>query len=462
MSAMKPGTALFVMVPLVAVVAAFLFVAQRGAGAGPLADGVYWNEQIARFLRRRVADTYVDELGEERAAFAFYRAMDAYVHALDEYSDFIPPEEHRRWRETTTGRYAGLGIKISPVPEGLEIVGLLPGAPASRAGLKAGDVVVSADGTSLAGVGTERVEAQRLLKGEKGSPVTIGILQGPRPPSEGPPWGPPKLFRILRAVIRPPDVYARRVGAKGEYGVIRLAEFTEGTEGDFSSALEGLLEAGVKAVVLDLRGNGGGVLPTAVAVADRFVDKGVIVRMEGRTPRANRVYEARSENTVSDTLPLVVLVNGRSASASEVVAGALQDHRRALLVGERTYGKFLVQQITDVPDQEVALQLTTSRYYLPSGRSYQRSHWNDGGRNGRRTTERDTSPAGILPDIVVPLDDEQHERIAKFQRNEEAVPWGEAKPFPEVADDWVDPQLARALELLEGQLVLRRIRGTPR
>ena len=149
-------------------------------------------------------------------------------------------------------------------------------------------------------------------------------------------------------------MFARRVGANGEFGVIRLTEFAESTEGDFDDARsQAMLDAGVKAVVLDLRGNGGGVLPTAVAVADRFVDKGVIVRMEGRTPRANRVYEAKPDNTVSDTLPLVVLVDGRSASASEVVAGALQDHRRALLVGERTYGKFLVQQITDVPGHEV-------------------------------------------------------------------------------------------------------------
>ena len=459
---MRPGTALFVMLPLIAVVAAFLFVAQRGAGAGPVTDGVYWDEQIAQFLRRRVANTYVDELDEERAMYAFHQAMDAYVHALDEYSDFIPPEEHRRWRENTTGRYAGLGIKITPVDEGLEIIGLLPKAPAAQAGLKVGDVLASADGTSLAGLGTERVEAQGLLKGEPGSPVTVGVLRGPRPP-EGQPWKPVQLLRVNRAVIRPPDVYARRVGTESEYGVIRLAEFTEGTEGDYEAALRGMLEAGVKAVVLDLRGNGGGVLPTAVAVADRFIDKGVIVRMEGRTQRANRVYEAHAENTVSDTLPLVVLVDGWSASASEVVAGALQDHRRALLVGERTYGKFLVQQITDVPDHEVALQLTTSRYYLPSGRSYQRSHWNDGGRNGNGTTRgRRTEPAGILPDVVVPLDEAQREQLAKFRKNEEAVPWGEAKPFPDVAAEFVDPQLARAIELLEGQLVLRRIRGTAR
>ena len=459
---MRPGTALFVMLPLVAVVAAFLFVAQRGAGAGPVTDGVYWDEQIAQFLRRRVANTYVDALDEERGRYAFHQAMDAYVHALDEYSDFIPPEEHRRWRESTTGRYAGLGIKITPVDEGLEIIGLLPRSPAALAGLKSGDVIVSADGTSLAGLGTERVEAQGLLKGEPGSPVAIGVLAGPRPP-EGQPWGPERVLRVNRALIRPPDVYARRVGANGEYGVIRLSEFTESTEGDFETALQGMLDAGVKAVVLDLRGNGGGVLPTAVAVADRFVDRGVIVRMEGRTPRANRVYEAKPENTVSDTLPLVVLVDGRSASASEVVAGALQDHRRALLVGERTYGKFLVQQITDVPDHEVALQLTTSRYYLPSGRSYQRSHWNDGGRNGNGAPPpRDASPAGILPDVVVPLDEAQRDELLKFRKNEEAVPWGEAKPFPEIAEDWVDPQLARGIELLEGQLVLRRIRGTAR
>ncbi|MFV1959314.1 MAG: S41 family peptidase, partial [Planctomycetota bacterium] len=155
--------------------------------------------------------------------------------------------------------------------------------------------------------------------------------------------------------------------------------------------------------------------------------------------------------------PLIVLLNGHSASASEVVAGALQDHRRALLVGERTYGKFLVQQITAIPGRDAALQLTTSRYYLPSGRSYQRQKTNG---NGRSANGKHRPAAGILPDVVVPLEKEQQDRLEKAFANEEAGPWNEEPPFPDVPGDEMDPQLQRALDLLQGELVLRKIRSS--
>jgi carboxyl-terminal processing protease len=454
---MRPGTALLVMFPLVLVVAAFVLVANRGAGAGPMdASQAYWDEDVARFVRERVAATYVDEVGPEQGADAFAKAMDAYVKDLDEYCDYIPPEEHRLWQEHTSGEYAGLGIKIQVVPEGLMIVGMLPGGPAETAGIHRGDTLVRADGVSLAGLGFDQIEAQHLLKGDPGSQVRIDLLPGPRP-ENGPAPGPARTVVARRAVIRPPTVFTRRVGEGGRYGVIRITEFAEATEEDFDAALDGLRADDVAGIVLDLRNNGGGVLPAAVGVVDRFVRRGTIVRMEGRAPRSTRQYTAHPENTVPDTLPLVLLVNGGSASASEVVAGALQDHRRALLVGERTYGKFLVQQITDIPGRDAALQLTTSRYYLPSGRSYQRSPKGTRGPDGGPPKEA----AGILPDIVVPLDDATRAQLAAAQVNEEAAPWGEAVPHPEVAADWIDPQLGRALELLQGQMALRRIRGAP-
>ncbi|MHC5009717.1 MAG: S41 family peptidase [Planctomycetota bacterium] len=454
---MRAGTALIIMLPLLAVVTAFVLVATRGAGAAPGADGVYWDEDMARFIRRRIANTYVDEIDDARAAHAFYEAMDGYVQDLDEYCDFIPPEEHRRWKEETRGEYAGLGVKVRDVPEGLLLVGIHPDGPAQRAGLRTGDTIVSAAGRSLEGMSLEQVETTNLLKGEPGSRVVLGVLRGPRP-DEGPPAGPVELVEVRRAVIRPPTVFSRRVGTDAQFGVIRLTEFAEATEEDFNSALDAMIAADIKGVVLDLRDNGGGVLPTAVRVAGRFLDRGVVVRSEGRTRDATRVYTASPENTVPNTLPLVVLVNNGSASASEVVAGALQDHRRALLVGERTYGKFLIQQITEIPGSEAALKLTTSRYYLPSGRSYQRRHTN-GRSNGRvPSVEEPSAPAGLLPDVVETLDEEAREALLMFWANEEAAPWGEEAPFPDVDADATDPQLQRALDLLEGQVVLRRIR----
>lgn len=451
---MRPGTAIFVMLPLVLVVGAFVLVATRGAGAGPSQDGLFWDEQIARYIRQKVAMTYVDELDEERSAEAFYKAMDAYVQDLDDYCDFIPPEEHRRWRESSRGEYAGLGVKIQRVDEGLLISGLLAGGPAAKAGIEIGDTLVSSDGKPLAGVSVSVLEATQLLKGKPGTRVVLTVLKGPRGADDPAPPGPMRQIPVVRAVVRPPTVFSRRVG---EFGVIRLTEFAEATEADFDAALKAMLAQNVAGLILDLRGNGGGVLPTAVGVVDRFVTRGVIVRMEGRTAHANRVYEARPETVVAEAVPLVVLVDGGSASASEVVAGALQDHRRALLVGDRTYGKFLVQQVTDIPGHEAALQLTTSRYYLPSGRSYQRTAGTP--LTPRRPGQRPEGAAGMLPDIVVPITEEAYDEQQMFRRNEEAKPWGEAKPFPDVADDHVDPQLSRAMELLRGELALRRIRS---
>jgi carboxyl-terminal processing protease len=445
---MRAGTALVIIVPLLVVVGAFVLVASRGAGAAPAVDGVYWNEDVARFVRRRVAMTYVDELDEARSAELFHRAMDAYVRSLDPHCDFIPPEEHRRWREGTRGEYAGLGIKVREVAEGLVVIGVLPGGPAAVAGLAVGDTIASAGGVSLAGMKLEEVERTNLLKGAPQSVATLQVLRGPRP-TTGPPPGPPVRLEVRRAVVRPPTVFARRAGAHGEYGVVRLTEFSEATGEDFDAALDAMVGSGVKGVVLDLRHNGGGVLPTAVGVASRFLSRGVIVRSEGRTRHATQVYTARPDVAVPDTIALVVLVDHRSASASEVVAGALQDHRRALLVGERTYGKFVIQQITEIPGYDAAVKLTTSRYYLPSGRSYQRT---------AEEGEADEDGAGILPDVVLELTKAERESLFDAWENEEAAPWGQEPPHPEVPADAVDPQLRRALDVLEGQGVLSRIR----
>jgi len=454
---MKPGTAVLVILPLVAVVAAFVLVSTRGAGAGSATGASGWDPEIEAFVRDQVTRTYVDDLDEARGTDAFYKAMDGYLHDLDEYCDFIPPDEYRKWKEHTAGEYAGLGVKIQALEDGLLVVGALPAGPAGKSGIQPGDTLIAADGHPLAGLDLNTLEATRLLKGEPGSTVDVTIVPGPRAVDEPLPDRPKRIVKVKRALVRPPTVFARRVGPDASIGVIRLTKFAEATQPDFDAALDAMLADGVKGLVLDLRENGGGVLPTAVAIVNRFVDRGIIVRMEGRARGATRRYEAKADGTISKDVPLIVLVNGHSASASEVVSGALQDHRRALLVGERTYGKFLVQQITAVPGRDAAVQLTTSRYYLPSGRSYQRQKTKGNGR-GANGTHRPA--AGILPDVVVPLETENRTRLEKAFANEEAGPWNEKPPFPEVPGDEVDSQLQRALDLLQGQLVLRKIRSS--
>jgi carboxyl-terminal processing protease len=453
---MRPGTAMMVMFPLVLIAAAFVLVATRGArAADPHEDGVWWDEGIAQFVRSRIANAYVDKLDDDRASKAFYHAMKAYLHDLDEWCDLITPAEIVKWREQTRGEYAGLGIQVRQQDDGLEILGMLPGGPAATAGLQIGDTILAADGTSLAGLTTEDASATRLLKGPEGSAVKLSVSAGPRP-EKGPATGPVRIVTVSRVVVRSPSVFPRRLGKDGQFGVIRIREFTEATADDFDRALAALLRDGVKGLLLDLRENPGGVLPAAEHVADRFLSKGLVVRMEGRSRGSNQEYAAREDpGDVPDTVPVAVLVNGNSASASEVVAGALQDHRRALLVGERTFGKFLVQQIVDIPGRQAAVELTYARYYTPSGRSYQRR---PGERQRDGTAESEgREPAGLLPDVPVPLDAPQLQTLRKAFVNEEGQPWGEKPAFPEVAADYVDPQTQRALEILEGELVLRKI-----
>lgn len=440
---MRPLTAAVLSVSILLLFGAFVLVA-RGAGARGGArssgEGPWWDESMERFIRDQVGASYVDDVEPARARDAFYRAMDAYVR-MDRYCELIPPERYLRWKEDTQGRYAGLGVKVDSVPEGLHLVGVWPDGPAARAGIVVGETITAVQGKPLAGVDIEVVT--RWLKGTAGSTVTIAVASGPRPEG-GADATTARRVDVRRDVIRPPTVFERRVGPDGCLGVLRLIDFTEETTEEVHRALAGFLAAPrVRGLVLDLRHNGGGLLNVATGLADRFLERGVIVRMEGRIREGNRMISATAQPTDLLDVPLVVLVDGRSASASEVVAGALQDHRRAVLLGTRTYGKFLVQSIVDIPNRNAGLKLTTSRYYLPSGRSYQGPQ--DAVQEG---VDGAHEAAGLVPDVVVALDTDATNRLLRQWADEEGRPWGEVARYPEIPADEVDPQLAAAVGLL--------------
>ena len=341
-------------------------------------------------------------------------------------------------------------MKINSVEEGLHVVGVFPGGPAALAGIKVGDTIVRAQDKLLAGLDVDQITP--LLKGTPGSKVAVGIIRGPRP-EKGPAQGPEVVLTVTRGVIRPPTVFTRRVGPDGRFLQLRMTDFTEATADEFDRVMDGLTKKKpVHGLILDLRHNGGGVLGVAVRVADRFLRKGkLVVRMEGRGRDATKNYVALGGSNKHLELPLVVLVDEWSASASEVVAGALQDHRRGVLVGARTYGKFLVQSITEIPRKGAAVKLTTSRYYTPSGRSYQ------GPAKGKVRVAGRPAGAGLVPDIVLELDDDQSKQLLRHWANEEGKAWDEIVRWPEITNDWIDPQLTRALKLLEGELVLQKI-----
>lgn len=444
---MRPTLVAWILAPLSAVALLVAVHVARRADARPTSP-VVWDDEEFAFVRRMVADTYVDELTEGQSRDAFHAALDGYVKSLpDDYNDFIPPEEYRKWVDDTAGHYAGVGVKIDVVPgEGLRIVGLYPGGPAATAGVRIGETITHVEGRALGEQDLTKPENVRVLKGPLGSTVWVTVKSPPAP--DAAPSAVPALRKvsIVRGDIRPTTVYPRTLGKDGKVAYLRISEFVETTPADFDAALDRMLAAGATSVIVDLRGNGGGVLPATVRIADRFLRAGDIVRMTGRARNTSRREPAHAEDTIPDAVGLVVLVNGTTASASEVFAGAIQDHRRGAIVGTRTYGKFLVQNITEIPGRDAAVKLTSARYVTPNGRSY------------ARDPKHPEVPAGLPPDVVVDLSAAEKERLAKVFDNQEEAVWGAVLPHEDAPTDWVDPQLQRALDGIEQNLLLQDIR----
>jgi carboxyl-terminal processing protease len=301
----------------------------------------------------RVRSEYVEAVSGDQLDIA---AVDGVVASLDPHSAFLDAAEYEAMRVSTTGHYSGVGIEVAEQDGKVVVVTPIDGSPAERAGVRAGDVLLEIDGRPIEP--GQLNEAIERMRGFIGSYVRLSVARKGEPE--------PLQFELERS-----DVHVRTVRAEplaGRYGYVRITHFNDATPRDFDRQLSQLQEATPLAgLVLDLRGNPGGVLESAVSVADEFLESGVIVRAEGRT--ADSRFEMRA--TDGDLLrhaPLVVLVDRGSASGAEIVAGALRDHRRATLMGERTFGKGSVQTVMPLSNGQ-ALKLTTSRYFTPSGAS---------------------------------------------------------------------------------------------
>ncbi|MDP8257195.1 MAG: S41 family peptidase [Candidatus Alcyoniella australis] len=290
-----------------------------------------------------------------------YYALSGMLARLDPHSDFIDPEEARRFEEETSGSFGGIGIEIGMRDRRLTVIAPIEGTPAHRAGLLAGDLIVAIDGRSA--VNITLFGAVEKIRGPQGTPVVLSIeREGLEQPFD---------VSIVRGTI---EVEAVRFQAL-EHGVgyVRVRQFNRKTAGDLRRALQQLQDGpqGLRGLVLDLRNNPGGLLTAAVDVTDDFIQSGVIVSTRGRAPNSSSVIKAGRRGTLND-VPLIVLTNFGSASASEIVAGAIQDQGRGLIIGGTTFGKGSVQSIISVDDQS-HVALTTSMYYTPSGRSIQAS-----------------------------------------------------------------------------------------
>lgn len=316
-----------------------------------------------------VETDYIDKTDSARLV---YGAIGGMLQTLDPHSSFMDPKFYAQMRERQEGHYYGLGITIQVVDLDINVVSLFEGTPAYKKGIRRGDII-----TSIAGQET------RSWKDDQGKPLTgaplsdkaVKMLRGPKGTLvqvtlKRPGYDEPIAIQVPRDEITIPSITASFMAEAGT-GYIRVQEFAENTDRDLGSALDDLKAKGMKRLILDLRNNPGGPLDQAIKVANRFLPKGsLIVYTRGRVPNSDQDYFATEQSAYTD-LPLVVLVNRNSASASEIVSGALQDHDRALVVGETTFGKALVQSVYRI-SEGAGLALTTARYYTPSKRLIQR------------------------------------------------------------------------------------------
>ena len=307
----------------------------------------------------KIKSDYVENIEDSTLLKNAIRGM---LQGLDPHSAYLDKDSYKELQEGTSGEFGGLGIEVGYEDGFVKVISPIDDTPAKRAGIKAGDLIIRLDGKSVKGISL--MEAVKMMRGKPGSEIELTILRG----------GEEKPFNvtIVRDIITVKNIKAETI--ESAFGYIRISNFQIHTVDDLSKALTKLESENnnmLKGLVLDLRNNPGGLLNAAVGVSDLFLDEGLIVYTEGRVKGSKLKFNAKPSEMFKD-IPIIVLVNGGSASASEIVAGALQDHRRAIIMGERTFGKGSVQTILPMND-ETALKLTTARYYTPSGRSIQAS-----------------------------------------------------------------------------------------
>ncbi|MCC6736778.1 MAG: S41 family peptidase [Bauldia sp.] len=416
------------------VAAALLGLSRQSLFAGTPAQAqsseTYRQLNLFGEIFERILADYVDEVDE---ATLIQAAIAGMVQSLDPHSSYLPPDAFMEMQFTTRGEFGGLGIEVTQENGVVTVVSPIDDTPAARAGILAGDRIIGIDGASIEGLTLN--EAVDLMRGEPNTPITLTIFREGVEPFDVP---------MVRELIRDQTV---RGQAFGNVGYVRLKQFSETTTQDMQDTILRLrTEIGpenLQGFILDLRSNPGGLLDQSVNVADAFIEQGEVLSTRGRSPQDTRRYNARPGD-ILDGVPMIVLVNGGSASASEIVAGALQDQHRATIIGTLSFGKGSVQTIIPLTPGDGALRLTTARYYTPSGRSIQ--------------------AVGIEPDILVEqvLPPELAARVAELPALAEAtlpghltIENGAAERqaslsfVPANPDD--DTQLQFALRLLRGE-----------
>jgi carboxyl-terminal processing protease len=412
---------------LAAAVAAVVLLSLRQdlGAASPNSTETYKQLNLFGEVFERVRADYVDDVSDNSLVES---AINGMLTSLDPHSNYLNTKNFNDMKVQTRGEFGGLGIEVSMENGLVKVVSPIDDTPAARAGLKPGDLITHLDGDPVQGMTLP--EAVEKMRGPVSSEIKLTIRREGRDPFD---------VKLIRATIRIQSVRSHIEG--DNIGYIRVTTFNEQTDTGLNNAMKNLKQqAGNKlvGVILDLRNNPGGLLDQAVAVSDAFLEKGEIVSTRGRRGEDAQRYNARAGD-IAGGLPVVVLINGGSASASEIVAGALQDHHRAILLGTRSFGKGSVQTIIPLPGHG-AMRLTTARYYTPSGRSIQAK--------------------GIDPDIVVEAakiekpseKGEAKPATASDLKREDAVEGGaeQSSVDPSIMGTPADYQLTRAVDMLRG------------
>ena len=379
----------------------------------------------------QIREGYVEAVDDSTL---FEYAVKGMLEGLDPHSVYMTREDYSDLQTQTDGEFSGLGIEIGRRGSYIEIIAPIDGSPAAEAGLMSGDVILKLDDISIKGLSTD--EAVELMRGPVGSSILLEIGR----PGETQPFE----VTIVRDKIKIASVRGRLLAPR--YGYLRIAQFGRATGSEAQAAIEKMsAKDPLKGLVIDLRNNPGGVLDASVAVSDLFLDGGKVVYTEGRHPSAGDHYEA-SEGDLLNGAPIVILINGGSASASEIVAGALQDRRRGIVMGTRSFGKGSVQTVLPISENR-AVKLTTARYFTPKGRSIQAE--------------------GIVPDIVVErakITSVEGQRVTEADLQGSLASAGDANPQDEGAESEDlatlrnnDNQLYEAFTLLRGVTLLAGI-----
>ena len=355
---------------LVAVLAAAAGIAFAGASASavPKKFSPYHKLNIFTRVLSYVENNYIEDVDQDKLVYGAIKGM---LSTLDPHSSFMDPAQYRDMKAETQGQFGGVGLEVEMRDGLLTVMSAIDGTPASKAGLGTGDQILKIDDTPTRGMTMD--DAVARMRGKKGTRVVLSIGRKA--------WSEPHVLPLVRDEIHVENVSARMLDPG--YGYVKVKQFSENTERDLGAAIDKLEHDApggkLRGLTLDLRNNPGGLLDEAVRVADLFLDAGLIVRTEGKGGRIIEEERAHPKGTKLG-FPMICLVNGGSASASEIVAGALQDHGRAVIMGTQTFGKGSVQTVIELDDGS-ALKLTIARYFTPNGRSIQEH--------------------GIVPDVVV-------------------------------------------------------------